>query len=163
MDMFPRIRVERAMLLLPAIASATPARVRAAVLRTWWNGWVTKRRFQQRSRGCIFGCDYPDSIEHYAYCPVVAEFGSRFLGLGRAEDPVADFMVLSPRYTSADQAVLVRKAVRVAAVYKLHCSVRHRPSGAAATLRPETLFQTAREIARGHAKVCQILDCAFSR
>ena len=40
----------------------------AAVLRTWLNGWSTKRRFQQKGQ-CVFGCDdAEDSIEHYACC-----------------------------------------------------------------------------------------------
>eukprot|EP00959_Pyramimonas_sp_CCMP1952_P054540 1140117-Pyramimonas_sp.AAC.1 len=62
------------------LRTATPPCVRAALLRTWFNGWCTGRRFQQQ-RACIFGCALDDSIEHYARCPVVRDFARRRLAL----------------------------------------------------------------------------------
>ena len=51
-----------------------PPRVCAAIFRTMFNGWCTKRRFQQRDskdNKCVFGCNAKaeDSIEHYCRCP----------------------------------------------------------------------------------------------
>ena len=59
-----------------------PPRIMAAIVRTWYNGWCTGRRFQQ-SGTCIFGCQYEDSIEHYSRCPIVMNFGHRYLNLER--------------------------------------------------------------------------------
>ena len=56
---------------------ATP-RICSAVLRTSWNGWCTKRRFQKWGPCCL-GCDsfwQEDSIEHYAKCPISITFCS---------------------------------------------------------------------------------------
>ena len=58
----------RAQEILHLLRSALPPRVRAALVRTWFNGWCTGRRFQQRC-ACIFGCPAEDSIEHYSLCP----------------------------------------------------------------------------------------------
>ncbi len=60
-------------------ASNLPPRVHSAYFRTIWNGWCSERRFQTYIKGCRFGCggDAEDSIEHYAFCPVVLEFFRR--------------------------------------------------------------------------------------
>ena len=49
---------------------ATP-RVQAAYMRTIFNGWCTRGRFQQIG-ACRFGCGHGvDKIEHFPMCPVV--------------------------------------------------------------------------------------------
>ena len=151
MLLYGRVRAERAMLVLPALSSYLPARARAAVLRAWWNGWVTRRRFQQQG-WCIFGCRCEDSIEHYARCPVVREFGARFLHLSAPAGPgfIEDFLVLAPRYSTGVRDVLVRKGIRLAAVYILHCRHRHHPEGFV-PLAWQALAHTAKEIWHGAA------------
>ena len=55
-----------------------PPKVCAAIFRTIFNGWCTKRRFQQRDskyNKCVFGCNATaeDAIEHYCRCPATSE------------------------------------------------------------------------------------------
>ena len=70
---------------------ATP-RIRAAVFRGLWNGWVTHRRLQKRkvsSNRCVFLCGgaAEDSIEHYCRCPVVLKVASQIFKIHfQAED-----------------------------------------------------------------------------
>ena len=44
-----------------------------ALVRTWWNGWVTFSRVGAGSNPCIFGCTGDvtcrDSLQHYLVCP----------------------------------------------------------------------------------------------
>ena len=114
-------------IVLPGLSGTLQPRVRAAVLRTWWNGWVTKRRMQDRSKGCIFGCTSEDSIEHYACCSTVREFGQRSLGLDSPtpETAMEDFLALTPTLSSVTKELVARKAVRLASVYFVHCKARH--------------------------------------
>ena len=64
-----------------------PVRVVLVLFRTWLNGWCTARRFQVKHAECLFGGriahddECLDSIEHYAFCPVLAEFATRRLHL----------------------------------------------------------------------------------
>ena len=47
LPLFPRLRAMRAVKLLERLPCLVPPRVLSAILRTWFNGWCTKRRFQQ--------------------------------------------------------------------------------------------------------------------
>ena len=71
------------------------------------------------------------------------------LALSAAADPVEELLLLSGSSGVADE-VLVRRAVRTAAVYKLYCKVRHRSCEAPPTAA--TLAQVTRELVRGHAR-----------
>ena len=150
MDLIERVRVERALEVLPALASSIPARVRAAVIRSWWNGWATSRRFQNRAGLCIFGCQHEDSLEHYAHCGTVREFGCRSLALAPSppEMAMADFLVLIPRYSAEHKELLSKKAHRVAAVYLVHCRARHSASRSA-PLTWHCLDHMLKELRRG--------------
>ena len=157
--MFPGRRAQRASGLLRLLGSRVPPRVWAAVWRTLWNGWATNRRMQGQGavRRCIYGCSADDSIEHYAFCPVIAATVGPELGLGRpgtAPAALLDFLALEPPATRINGAVLVKKAVRMAAAYRTHILVTHgavRPGAAAR----EALFQSLREVVRGHAGASQ--------
>ena len=140
-DMFPGRRAQRATGLLHLLGPRVPARVWAAVWRTLWNGWATNRRMQGQGavQRCIYGCSADDSIEHYAFCPVIAATVGPELGLGRpgtAPAALLDFLALEPPATRANGPVLVKKAVRMAAAR-------------------EALFQSLREVVRGHAGASQ--------
>ena len=112
--------------MLRQLAPLTTARTWSAVWRTLWNGWVTHRRFPG-ARGfgnqCMFcGTVAPDAIEHYASCPHVRSFARGSLGLPRpdtAADCLANFLLLdlARDRLRLEPAVLVRKALRTAAVY----------------------------------------------
>ena len=70
LTVFPRLRASRAARIADALRRAPPPpRVIAAIIRMWFNGWCTDRRYQLRgskNRGCIWGCtaDAGASIEH---------------------------------------------------------------------------------------------------
>ena len=69
---FPGRTAERFVRALSQLKEHLPPRVCAAILRTAWNGWCTKRRFQSLG-ACVFGCGaflQADSVEHYSGCRV---------------------------------------------------------------------------------------------
>ena len=67
----PGHRMARALKVLETLARRSAPRVQAAYMRTLWNGWCTKRRFQQQG-GCPFRCPHgADSIERISVCLVV--------------------------------------------------------------------------------------------
>ena len=49
----------RAGQLLDTLSGKAPPRLAAAMLRTWFQGWCTKSRFQKHSQ-CIRGCPHKD-------------------------------------------------------------------------------------------------------
>ena len=157
----------RAMEVLQQLRSVAPPCVIAAILRTWWNAWCTSRRFQQhsfRNRGCVWGCatEDGDSLEHYAVCPRLQDFGARFLRLPREwelRQRRLHFFVLDSRFQESD-GMLLRAALRTAAAYKVHnavrCGTALPPVAAAAALD-----QAARELVTGHARATNILDSTW--
>ena len=82
------------------------------------------------------------------------------LALPAAADPVEEFLLLSGSSGVADE-VLVRRAVRTAAVYKLHCTVRH--SSCEAPPTAAALAQVTREFVRGHAWAARAAAAAHVR
>ena len=88
LTVLPAHRVLRAMQVMPALSGSVPPRILAAILRTWWNGWSTARRYQVRctlpQHRCMLGCAAHDSIEHYASCSVLADFAQSQLQLLQA-------------------------------------------------------------------------------
>ena len=130
------------------LRTAAPPCVRAALLRTWFNGWCAGRRFQQQRR-CIFGCMLEDLIEHYAPCPVAHAFAWRRLAIPSVSDSLGAFLLLDrPVATLSADAVLLL-AARTAAVYRAHCKARH--SEQAGPLTADALHQASLELVRGHA------------
>ena len=77
----------RAVRILHRAFALVPARVAFVLFRSWFNGWCTARRFQNRSALCRFGCESGsaagchDSIEHYAHCKAVRAFAADILHL----------------------------------------------------------------------------------
>lgn len=119
---FPCLRVSHALCVLLAVG-----------LRTLWNGWVAACRPQHREaperRYCLFGCDAPDEIEHYSSCSAVSDFAASYLGLRRAATPPSHLAEFFSWTTSAPVGdLLIRKALRTAAVYQVHNLWRHRPA-----------------------------------
>ena len=101
LTVLPAHRVLRAMQVMPALSGSVPPRILAAILRTWWNGWSTARRYQVRctlpQHRCMLGCAAHDSIEHYASCSVLADFAQSQLQLQHPSDresQLAAFLLL---------------------------------------------------------------------
>ena len=79
----PGISTRRAPHILNILHRRCPLCVVWAVIRTWFNGWCTGRRFQCQDTACRLCtlCRGNDSIEHYLCCPVVVDFCQRKLRL----------------------------------------------------------------------------------
>ena len=120
-------------------------RIRAAVLRTWLNGWCTARRFGSRGRSCRLGCAAgEDCLSHYLRCPVLWEFGSRHLGLqdpGNSDGRTRAALLWE---TGCQQERLAQLATLVAVAYQTRNILRHRRGG---SLRArQLLVQVLREM-----------------
>ena len=103
---FPRLRAQRAVIVLRRLAILTPPRVAAAVWRTLWSGWCTARRFGGR-KPCLFcGLEDGDSVEHVTVCRALAEFGAGYLRLPyrRVRDERRwGFLLLEPQSELTDE------------------------------------------------------------
>ena len=89
----------------------------------------------------------------------MSAFAQRHLRLPRAASldlRQADFLLLDMASPAACRELLLRKAVRLYAVYRVQGAVRHGVvrSGAAAV---EALCQAAQQSVRGHSRATQIL------
>ena len=145
--------------------------VTAAVLRTMWNGWSTRRRFQQGWAPCVLGCSSPhddvqDSIEHYAHCPIILDMSRRYLNvpplIGAARK--GGFIVLGLQAGQISDDTLARRAVLAYAAYRTVHTLRERcrlPPLDQARLAGEMLRQMAREAARHHPGTVRLLDAAW--
>ena len=162
---FPRVRALRAKAASLRLSKLVPPRVCSAVLRTWFNGWCSQKRFQGQGP-CILGCGRgEDAIEHYACCRLTAELGANLLALPRLphrspEQKLLSFLLLEPR-KSLDNGMLTRKALLVAAIYRLHCRLRR---GSAALPWPElrtACRQALQELVGGRGRAAAVLDGAF--
>jgi endonuclease/exonuclease/phosphatase family metal-dependent hydrolase len=73
-----------------------PLAVRASVVRTTCNAWVTSVRMHGAPEFCRFGCgaECPDSMKHYLNCPHLRAAASRYLSLPRVMDDDSNLMVL---------------------------------------------------------------------
>ena len=63
------------------------------VLRTWSNSWSTSYRYHEsRKLPCLLGCaGMPDSISHYACCPLIHEYVSAVFGQSLFPDCLNSF------------------------------------------------------------------------
>ena len=161
--LFERTRVDRAMQVMPLIAKHVPPRVLSALLRTWWNGWVTGRRFQNYHGSCMFGCPgHADSIEHYATCPMVTDFANRRLNLRRPtaqEERLGTFLVLLPYPSREHLDELARRAIMTTTVYLTHCWCKHK--GVHGNQAVDVMAQQLHEATRGHSGATGIVRHAF--
>ena len=156
MDIFPRVRGARATRAIKALGSRTPARVSAAVLRTWLDCWCTQI---WHDAPCIF-CQRErwDDLEHMPHCALARGFSQRSFGIRTPATPRernTDFLLLG----SDVAELLVLKAIRVAALYHVHCKSRsiphsfHSPKAAL-----KAVEQAAKEAVMGHAAATRVLD-----
>ena len=108
--------------------------------------------------GCAHG---EDSVQHYQRCKVLHTFAAGGLRLpmrpGVAEQSVA-FMLLEPAAGVTDET-LTRRALLMAAAYRLHCGHRRRREALGSPLEvPRALEQAVKEAARGHRRATACLD-----
>ena len=164
LSVFPRVRAMRAARVVPRLRKLVPPRVMAAVLRTWFNGWCTQRRFQGRGR-CIFGCNFgEDSVDHYFVCTRLHRQGLQQLRLPIAPvvaDRGAHFLLLAAPSQLADDK-LVRRALLLAAAYRLHCAHRRQAPFRDEEVLRRALAQALREAALGHAGAMRSLAMVWA-
>ena len=121
--------------MLKAISNGLPPRAWAAYFRLICNGWVTARRFQSNDR-CLFGSGSGhESIEHFAYCPVVAHWLHENLGIHSAPagDELGHFfgMGIDDEKDITYMNSRIKRGLAIYALYKVHNGVRHNNYGAA--------------------------------
>ncbi len=143
-----------------------PPRICSAVLRTQWNGWCTRRRFQQIGRCCL-GCTsllQEDSIEHYAVCPISVAFAKNYLRIRPSRFHLGQLVALGTTDDHLPRDEIVVRAIWAYALYRTHNLLRNAPlaRGEGAL---DVLKQFAKEGVLGHAGAAACLDnrWAFSR
>ena len=151
--MLPGRRVERCRRVVKKLPKATPPRARAAVLRTWLDGWCTARRFGTRGTHCRFGCQFgEDSLEHYLRCSRLWRFGSTALQLHDPVDPTERTTAALLWETGCSEQRLGRLATLVAVGYKACNTLRHSRCQHGGGLDIQRLFrQTLAELQQGDA------------
>ena len=114
--------VRRARRILDILSRSCPACVVWAVIKTWFNGWTTGRRFQQHDAKCLLcsQCGGQDSIEHYLKCRVVTQFAARKLRLNRVDGQ--SFMLFD--LGSSDETALALRAVLLYATFMTTNNIR---------------------------------------
>ena len=160
----PRVTTSRCLRALQVLRSSTQPRIGAAFLRTLWNGWPTKRRFQQYGP-CLFCCDatiQEDSIEHYACCKVMADFRRRFLGLRPAPNtsPIANFVVLGLNMVRLSSDEIIRRGIANYAAYRAMTFLKNTHMDNKEDII-ELMGQFAREGCRNHSSSSQIVESFF--
>ena len=161
--LYPRVRRVRASKVLQQLKTATPPRVLAAVLRTWFDGWCTKRRFGGVGNCVLCGLADGDDLEHLQHCPAIRLFSVRGLGLvhpDQLRERTADFFLL--RQDATD--MLTVKAIRLAAAYQVHCASRRDPGrllGGEVAYR--ALLHAAKELVSGHRYATRAFDERWRR
>ena len=159
-DVFVSPRARRMVRVCHAVKDLVPPRVLAALIRTWFNGWVTKGRFQVYGweSTCMWGCSCRDgdSLKHYSVCPVLARW-RRSIGLmdgNSVESRRAAFMMLKKDIDDCPSR-MAWGAMAVYSIYQTYNLLVHRPAPAAEAYN--ALKQGLREGARGHDRAEKIL------
>ena len=123
----PGIACRRARRRLDIVRKLCPPCVLWAVVRTWFNGWCTGRRFQKRtSSSCVLSCQCSgeDSIEHYLSCPVVREVASRKLRFTPGGLDLRNCMLLIDVPEDQEQTIAI-SATLLYGVYSATNHLRH--------------------------------------
>jgi hypothetical protein len=161
----PNTRAIRATRLLATMPKHIPPRCIAAIMRTWYNGWCTKRRFQSGPGHCLFGnCEEAeDSIEHYTVCPALAQMANRYLGIqeqgGDLTERRARFLLLhEPRPNwEKNGSEMIRRTLHLAAAYRVHCACRH-AVGWQTEQAQGAYGQAVKHMIRGSKKLVSLVD-----
>ncbi len=121
LELAPRLRALRAVTLFKRLSPLVRPRVLASVARAHWNGWCTRRRFQQCG-ACVFQCtpSAADSIEHYAFCAVFGRLAESFLHLPKIAT-MQMFLLLDHRLWSDQRLIVTALAVHALYAAFNHC------------------------------------------
>ena len=157
--LWDRTKLEKALKVLKRLKGLVPPRVTAAVVRTWRNGWCARRRFQlKHDNRCIFGCEEEeDSVEHYSCCKQVECWAGMELWCEAYDSAIVrrrSFLLLGSELISDDSLII--GALRIAAVYRVHNSVRHSGCRSAQRAR-NALSQAIKEVAMGSNRCARLV------
>ena len=111
---------------LQRLSKLVPPRVCSAAGRVIFNGWCTKRRFQDRTSShniCYLGCggNAEDSIEHYCRCDVVAQVFKQKFHIGLAPKRGLSFFCMATPEQRQDDIL----ALSMLGVYAVYMSTNH--------------------------------------
>ena len=149
---------------LQHLSKLVPPRVHAAVFRTIFNGWCTRRRFQQRNAAsnlCVFKCgnSAEDSLEHYCRCPVVSRVAESYLHFSYTKELGLDLWLLNSYWLDGDEA-LRGLAILIYGTYNAFNSIRHGfiPNEQQAY---HCIIQHCKQGSFGHGKCMKFLDSCW--
>ena len=148
---FPGITAERYLRALEVVKAWLPPRVGAASLRTAWNGWCTRRRFQQYGP-CLFSCGsflQEDSIEHYACCRTCVSFLRKRLHFQGPIDR-GHLVVLGTNHRGQSQEDIMRLGLWVYVLYRTFNYLRKSQQHLGQTDMGGLLEQFLRDAISGH-------------
>jgi len=147
-------KTRRANRVIDRLQDLVPPRIQAAILRSWKNGWCTRRRFGTKGDNCCaFGCKWKntDSLEHYMICPVIHKWSRAELRTeysDNKEERGASFMLLNCDNMSGFTITI--SAIRLAAAYRTYNLLRHSKDCFYEGGVEGLLLQSAREAVAGH-------------
>jgi len=160
----PGQTAERFLRLLVDLKEWLPPRVRAATLRTAFNGWCTKRRFQG-SGPCLFQCGsfvQEDSLEHYAGCSVCVKFLRKRLHFQGCLD--RGHLIVLGAHRGVSRADSLRLALWGYVLYRTFNHIRHREGHAIGNYELEGILeQYLRDATNGHEDACQFVSHCWNQ
>ena len=144
---FPRQLLDCVRDVLRATANL-PVSSRWALVRTWLNGWCTKRRFQQQGP-CVFcGCA-EDSLEHFTCCQIVRQTGLILASIPRRGSDRLSFLLLDGAAPAGES--LVRHVTFWHTLYRTHNYLRYNATEVAAV--PERIRTELRGLLIRHGSL----------
>ena len=152
------IAARRAERTLARIRNTCPPCVVWAVVRTWFNGWCTHRRFQDRRRNsCLLSCDCggEDSIEHYLRCAVVRQVAVQKLRLEHILQDPGYLLLLDGGYD--DDSSIALAASLLYGVYSATNQLRHHACHVSGEVGAQTLWCAIRKAGLQSRRLAGIL------
>ena len=109
-------------IFLKWLSRRVPPRVHIANTRFHFNGWHTRRRYQNRQDlSCMFCKAGEDSIEHFVHCKAIQQLFPSYLRTGNPPKvPVANFFL-----RGLDGRHRLTFALVIYAIYRIHNEFRH--------------------------------------
>ena len=142
--------IDRLYLFFWRLEQIAPPFIRASVLKSVCNSWVTSRRFPGPTQCCNFcGLTGGDDIRHLVTCPVaITHCSLPLLPSSFAAAPAASRLLLFPLFPLSS-AALLSCAVFLDLVHGAHHALRHTggsgPAAAARAIRARARLAASRD------------------
>jgi hypothetical protein len=160
LNTWPRFGAYRAIALFKRIGRLVKPNVHASLIRTHWNAWCTRRRFQLEGP-CMFGCSPTalDALEHYVHCPWFRRLTENILHLPRFHS-MCEFLLLDHRLWS-DRRLAV-SAIAVHVFYTVFNRLRTHPAERTDEHMHDLLRRTCYHAVLGHRASANALQLAIN-